>query len=62
LQRASSESGRARVCALYEKGVEIPSDYHGVLFVELDETGKWKFDLAHAMKTAGLPIDMNKAY
>jgi predicted nucleotide-binding protein len=28
--------GRERVCALYEEGVEIPSDYDGVLFVPLD--------------------------
>ena len=25
--------GRANVCALYSDGVEIPSDYHGVLYV-----------------------------
>jgi predicted nucleotide-binding protein len=24
--------GRDRVCALYEEGVEVPSDYQGVVF------------------------------
>jgi predicted nucleotide-binding protein len=31
--------GRGRVCALYQPGVEIPSDYAGILYVELDEKG-----------------------
>lgn len=53
--------GRNRVCALYREGVEIPSDYAGVLFVLLDENGAWKLKLAKEMKAAGLQIDMNKA-
>lgn len=53
--------GRNRVCALYRPGVEIPSDYSGVLYVELDERGGWRMALAKEMKAAGLPIDMNKA-
>src|SRR5947209_3001268 len=53
--------GRKRVCALYQQGVEIPSDYQGILFVSLDETGGWKLHLAKELKAAGLPIDMNKA-
>jgi len=28
--------GRERVCALYKEGVEIPSDYQGVLYTEYD--------------------------
>jgi predicted nucleotide-binding protein len=53
--------GRKRVCALYQQGVEIPSDYQGILFVSLDETGGWKLHLAKELKAAGLSIDMNKA-
>ena len=53
--------GRNRVCALYRPGVEIPSDYSGVLYVELDERGGWRLELAIEMKAAGFPIDMNKA-
>jgi predicted nucleotide-binding protein len=52
---------RASVCALYEDGVEVPSDYSGVLFVPLDETGGWHMLLAREMKAAGLSVDMNKA-
>lgn len=52
--------GRARVCALYAAGVEIPSDYSGVLFVSLDPAGQWKFEIAKELKAAGLPVDLNK--
>jgi predicted nucleotide-binding protein len=53
--------GRERVCALYQPGVEIPSDYSGVLFVSLDAGGAWRLALARELKAAGLDIDMNKA-
>lgn len=53
--------GRNRVCALYTPGVEIPSDYSGVLYIQLDEQGAWSLALAKEMKAAGLPVDMNLA-
>ncbi len=53
--------GRHRVCALYQQGVEIPSDYSGVLFVPIDEGGAWRFALAKELKAAGLEVDLNKA-
>lgn len=53
--------GRNRVCALYRPGVEIPSDYSGVLYREFDEKGAWRLELARELKAAGLPVDMNKA-
>jgi hypothetical protein len=34
--------GWNRVCALYQSGVEIPSDYGVVLFVPLDDVGAWR--------------------
>jgi predicted nucleotide-binding protein len=54
--------GRSRVCALYEDGVDIPSDYQGVLFVPLDPHEKWRFDLVRELKAAGFPVDANKIY
>ena len=44
--------GREKVCALYEPGVEIPSDYAGVLFIELDDSGAWKQGLAAELQEA----------
>jgi len=53
--------GRNRVCALYQPGVELPSDYSGVLYYELDVGGSWRLQLARELKAAGLPVDMNDA-
>ena len=53
--------GRNRVCALYIPDVEIPSDYGGVLFIEFDETGGWRLNLAKEIKASGIPVDMNLA-
>lgn len=52
--------GRKRTCALLVEGVEIPSDYSGVLYISMDSSGGWKFHLAKELKAAGLPIDLNK--
>jgi predicted nucleotide-binding protein len=53
--------GRDRVCALYEDGVEVPSDYQGVVFIPLDTRMAWRLELAKEMKAANLPVDLNKA-
>ncbi len=53
--------GRSRVCTLYVEGVEIPSDYSGVMYVKLDSDGGWRLNLAKELKAAGLPVDMNEA-
>jgi hypothetical protein len=48
--------GRHRVCALYVPGVELPSDFHGVLYVELDGEGRWRKQLHRELAAAGLPV------
>jgi predicted nucleotide-binding protein len=53
--------GRRRVCALYEKGVELPSDFLGIGYVVIDEGGAWQFTLAREMKAVGLEVDLNRA-
>ena len=52
--------GRKRVCALFKDDVEIPSDYDGVIYIQLDDFGGWRMDLAKEMRAAGLPVDMNR--
>ncbi|MBK6949085.1 MAG: nucleotide-binding protein [Haliscomenobacter sp.] len=37
---------RNKVCPLYVPGVELPSDLHGLLYIELDAEESWKFKLA----------------
>lgn len=51
--------GRERVFALVKGDVEIPSDYSGVLNIEMDDAGGWQMRLAKELKTAGLSIDLN---
>jgi predicted nucleotide-binding protein len=49
---------RRRVCALYKPGVEIPSDYQGVIYVELDTAGAWRTKLAQELVEAGFSIKL----
>ena len=55
-----SHLGLDRVCALTTGGVEIPSNYAGVLYIELE--GNWKYALRKELKAAGLDIDANQAF
>ena len=50
--------GKAKVFVLREEGVELPSDYLGVVYIPYDEHGVWKGLLAKAIKRAGLGIDV----
>ena len=52
--------GRQNVCALYQEGVDIPSDYSGVLFVKVDSGGAWRYQLGHEIREAGLQVDLNR--
>ena len=54
--------GRAKVCALYEEGVELPSDYEGIVYIPLDSAEKWKYDLIRELKASGYNIDANKIF
>jgi len=47
------------VCAIHEADVEIPSDFAGVLYVQMDPAGAWKLKVAREMKAAGLMVDLN---
>jgi predicted nucleotide-binding protein len=53
--------GRERVCALYQPGVELPSDYDGVVYVPMDDPRGWRLLLAREIKAAGIDIDLNQA-
>jgi hypothetical protein len=53
--------GQGRVCALYKEGVEIPSDYSGVMYIPMDSRGGWRLLVAKEIKQAGIEIDLNKA-
>jgi|JTFN01.1.fsa_nt_gb predicted nucleotide-binding protein len=52
--------GRSRV-AVFRKGeVEVPSDFGGVVYVDLDGGGAWKQTLGKELEEAGFQIDWNQ--
>jgi predicted nucleotide-binding protein len=52
--------GRRNVCVIHDGEVEIPSDYAGVVCIPVDPEGAWMYKLAHELKDAGWPIDLNR--
>ena len=52
--------GRSNVCGLYCEGVELPSDYSGVLYTKVDAEGAWQFKLVKELKAAGFAVDANR--
>lgn len=51
--------GRPRVTALVKGTVETPNDISGVVYIDLDEKGKWKTELIKEMNNSGYNIDKN---
>lgn len=52
--------GMNRVCCLHKGNIEMPSDNHGVLYIEYDDNEGWQKKLAREMKNIGMEVDMNK--
>ena len=52
--------GRDRVCALTYGGIEIPSDFGGVVYVPFDSNGGWREALGRELKSAGFEIDWKR--
>src|SRR6516225_7792305 len=53
--------GRQRVCALKKGDVEMPSDFAGVGYTEMDDRGAWKTELLKELDAAGYEVDWRKA-
>lgn len=53
--------GRARVAALKKGTLELPSDFLGVVWTDMDHTDAWKIGLARELKSSGYDIDLNTA-
>jgi CheY-like chemotaxis protein len=51
--------GLSRVCSLYKEGVEILSDYQGVLYIPMDQGGGWKIRLARELSAAGFEFQQH---
>jgi predicted nucleotide-binding protein len=53
--------GRSHVCPLVRGTLEVPSDFHGVVYVPF-EGEDWKIRLVKELKHVGFDIDANKAF
>ena len=54
--------GAERVCALVKGQIEKPSDFDAVVYLNVDDAGAWKSDLARELKEAGLKFDHSKVF
>lgn len=52
--------GPSRVAALVKQDIEHPSDFDGVVYIDLDPAGGWKLKLVKELKEAGFEIDGDK--
>ncbi|WFU39871.1 nucleotide-binding protein [Bradyrhizobium sp. CB82] len=54
--------GRKRVCALKKGDIEMPSDFAGIGYTDMDDRGAWKAELLRELQTAGYSnLDWGKA-
>lgn len=51
--------GRDKVCTLKRGEVDIPSDFAGVVWAEMDDAGGWKQCLARELQAAGHEVNWN---
>ena len=53
--------GRKHVIALYEEGVEMPTDYSGVIYIPIDKSERWNLEIAKEIKARGINVDISLA-
>jgi predicted nucleotide-binding protein len=53
--------GRDRVCPLKKGNIELPSDFAGLVYTEMDDRGAWKAELLKELANAGYTVDWAKA-
>lgn len=52
--------GPDRVAALVKGEVDRPSDFDGVVYIDMDQSGSWRTALGQELQEAGLQIDWNR--
>ncbi len=52
----TAKLSRQKVAALYQEGVELPSDYYGVVYIPLNKSNKWQELLKREIINAGIPV------
>lgn len=52
--------GRENVCALVKGNIETSNDISGVVYIKMDESEAWKYQVAKEMKACGYEFDPSK--
>jgi predicted nucleotide-binding protein len=52
--------GRKNVRVLIKGEIEIPSDFHSVFRIKMDDSGGWRIKLAKELAGAGLKVNLSK--
>lgn len=52
--------GRKNVCALVKGDIEKPNDISGVVYINMDESEAWKYQVAKEMKACGYKFEPSK--
>ncbi|MDA0738127.1 MAG: nucleotide-binding protein [Nitrospirae bacterium] len=50
---------RKKICTLYKGDVELPSDFHGIVYEPVNSSDGWRLNLALELTQAGFDIDLN---
>ena len=51
-----SHLGQSRICALVSPGLEAPSDFDGIVYIKMDDDGRWKTIFKRELQAAGMPL------
>jgi predicted nucleotide-binding protein len=57
-----AQLGNDHVTAIYQDGVDIPSDFLGIMYISWDENGSWQMKLFKELQAAGLSVDANSVF
>jgi predicted nucleotide-binding protein len=52
-----SHLGQSRICALVTPGLETPSDFDGIVYIKMDDDGRWKTELKRELQAAEMPLN-----
>ncbi|MDO9577676.1 MAG: nucleotide-binding protein [Candidatus Cloacimonadales bacterium] len=51
--------GRENVSTLFVEGVELPEDFHGYEYIEIDRSDEWKTSLIEELQAAGFELGIS---
>jgi predicted nucleotide-binding protein len=53
----SGNSDASELSCFFKENIERPSDIAGLVYINLDQSGAWKYSLARELEAAGITVD-----